>query len=186
NLCPRPDCVSVAVRTPALGVPGLVPRLMLGGNYALLVLGKPRKFTIAMPAYICMAVPMLALGAVRWGIQGAAWGALAASVLLAPVNYFLLSRTLKVRIVDLVGVLWRPVTSTAMMVGVLVWMRTLVVADSSELGQAKMLLLLVAIGVVTYSATVLALWHLAKRPDGAERFVLQQLARRLRRAEADA
>jgi hypothetical protein len=68
----------------------------------------------------------------------------------------------------------------AVMVGILVWVQATVDFESGVFSQITALLLLVATGAVTYWATVFALWRLANRPDGAERFLSERVARRFR------
>jgi O-antigen/teichoic acid export membrane protein len=178
-----PKWLSVVPLIPVLAIHGLLTAVMSCGNYAFLALGKPRHVTLLMSAHICMAVPMLTFGTVQWGVQGAAWALLLASVLLVPLNYLLLSATLKVKVADLIRVLWRPVTGAAVMVGILVWVQSTVDFESGVFGQIKAVLLLVTTGAVTYCATVFALWRLANRPDGAELFLSEQVARRFRPPE---
>jgi len=178
-----PRWLSVVPLIPVLAIHGLLMAIVACGNYALLAAGKPREVTVLLSARACIAVPMLALGVLQWGVEGAAWALLLASVLLVPLNYLLLSATLKVKVADLVRVLWRPVTGAAVMVGILVWVQATVDFESDVFSQTKALLLLVTTGAVTYCAMVFALWRLANRPDGAERFLSEQVARRFRPPE---
>jgi PST family polysaccharide transporter len=183
NVFLGPKWLSVVPLIPVLAIHGLLMAIVGCGNYALLAAGKPREVTVLLCARACIAVPLLTLSALQWGVEGAAWALLLTSVLLLPMNYLQLSAALKVKVADLARVFWRPVAGAAAMVGILVWVQVTVDFESGVFNQTKALLLLVASGAVTYCATVFALWRLANRPDGAERFLSEQMARRLRPSE---
>jgi len=168
---------------PVLAIHGFLIAIVGCGNYALLAAGKPREVTLLLSVRVCIAVPMLALSAWQWGLEGAAWALLLASALLVPLSYLLLSATLKVAVPDLVGAFWRPVTGAIVMFGILLWVQAVVDFESGVFSQIKALLMLVATGAVTYCATVFALWRLADRPNGAERYLSERMARRFRPPE---
>jgi lipopolysaccharide exporter len=168
---------------PVLAIHGFLMAIVGCGNYALLAAGRPREVTLLLSARACIAVPMLALSAWQWGLEGAAWALLLTSALLAPLSYLPLSTTLNVKVADLLRVLWRPVSGAAVMAGILVWVQLTVDFEAGVLNQIKALLLLVATGAVTYCAVVFALWRLVNRPDGAERFLSERVARFLRPSE---
>ncbi len=175
-----PKWLPVVPLIPVLAIHGFLMAIVGCGNYALLAAGKPREVTLLLSARACIAVPLLALSAWQWGLEGAAGALLLASALLVPLSYLPLSTTLKVKVADLLRVLWRPVSGAAVMAGILIWVQVTVDFEAGVFNQIKALLLLVATGAVTYCATVFALWRLVNRPDGAERFLSEQVARFLR------
>lgn len=174
--------LSIVPLIPVLALHGLLTAIMGCGHYALLAAGRPRDVTLLLAARACIAVPLLAYSAIHWGVLGAAWALLLSSVLLLPLNHYFLSVTLKVRVADMLRTHWRPILGAAAMVGVLAWTQASVDLGPGTLQQIETLLLLVPLGAVVYSVTVLGLWWLSNRPDGAERFLVKRIAQRFQPA----
>ncbi len=182
NVFLGPKWISIIPLIPILAMHGLLTAIMSCGNYTFLALGRPRLVTLVLTAHFCMAVPMIIWGALHGGTYAVAWALLIASLLLLPLNYFLLSAALKVRIPHLIQVFWRPVAGAMVMVAVLVWAQRLMMFESNVTGQMKALLLLVTLGATTYCAGVVLLWRLSKCPEGAERFIWDRLVHRFKLA----
>lgn len=170
--------LSIVPLIPVLAIFGMLTAVMGCGHYALLAAGRPRDVTVLLATRAGIAVPMLALSVVKWGILGAAWALLLSSVLLLPLNHYFLWATLRVQTKDLLRTHWRPTIATIVMAVVLYWVQLAYSFGTDFFGQVQALVLLVAIGGVTYGGTVLGLWVLAKRPNGAERFLLDRIAQR--------
>jgi hypothetical protein len=72
----------------------------------------------------------------------------------------------QVRMADVARTLARPFVATGVMIAAL-WLTERLVA----LAPAPMLAVKIVIGVVVYPATIVALWRLAGKPDGAEAYL---------------
>jgi O-antigen/teichoic acid export membrane protein len=172
--------LSIGPLIPVLAIHGLLAAIVTCSQYVLLAAGKPRDVTMLLTARVCLAVPLLAVGVVQWGIMGAAWGLLGSSILLLPVNHYLLSTVLAVKIRDMVAACWRPTVGACCMLGVLEWAKAAIEFGPGNKDQITMLVLLITVGAVVYVATVLGLWWLSKRPDGAEAFLVKRIGARVR------
>jgi hypothetical protein len=95
---------------------------------------------------------------------------------MLPVNLLLAFRLMSLKVRDYLGAVWRPIAASAVMYAVV---SAAARPDSAaglpaSLGQ---LLMLVAIGAGAYVATVGILWWWSGAPSGAERLVLDRVAR---------
>jgi len=108
------------------------------------------------------------------GAEGVAMAKIAGGIVLTILICIGITRVSDVGGKDIVARLWRPVVAAGLM--------GLVVGSVPESGSGVLveLLLKVFVGVVTYSGGLLLIWRLAGCPDGAERFFLSHLRRRLR------
>ena len=104
----------------------------------------------------------------RWGAQGAALALLVATLLAAPLNLWLLRRALHLTVGEVRSRIWRPVVATLTMAGLLALMPGVWSPTGGFFAQLLCLLAATAAGGLTYLATLVLLWHLADRPQGAE------------------
>ena len=174
-----PKWVPVIPLIPILAMHGLLTAILSCGNYVFMALGRPRLVTLLLATHVCLAVPMITYGAFKWGVYGVAWALLIASIAVAPVSYFLLSRLLSVRLADLRRVFWRPVTGAIIMAALLMWTQNQGIFDGGMAGLFASLLFQVALGAVTYCIVVALLWRMVKYQDGAELFVCKEVSRRV-------
>ncbi len=92
------------------------------------------------------------------------------SVWLA-LNTFLVVRALNgLRYIDIAIAALRPLVAVVLMAGAILALHAAGIADGTLLLVAK-----IALGALVYASAVVALWHLAGRPDGAERFLLDNV-----------
>ena len=163
-----------------LALHGVLTAIMSCCNYAYVAFGKPRYSTLMTGSHVLMSIPMVTYAAYSWGALGAAWAVLCASVLVLPLNWFLLSSTLSIGLADLARVLWRPLLATGIMAAGV--MQVMALADFGQglFARIGSLALSVVSGAVTYCALVALLWIMMKFPDGAERYVWGQVMQRLR------
>jgi len=85
--------------------------------------------------------------------------------------WFFLRTFPAVRAADILKTINRPIMAALAMSAVLLWAQGF---WSGEMALVR-LILDVLLGVLVYAAVLLLLWHLARRPAGAERYVLDQL-----------
>jgi O-antigen/teichoic acid export membrane protein len=107
------------------------------------------------------------------GAEGVAMAKIAGGVILIVFTFVGVTRISNVTAKDIAACLWRPVLASVLMV----------IAVASVPGADGRLfvdlILKVGVGAVSYGAALLLLWLLAGCPDGAERFFLEQLRRRV-------
>jgi lipopolysaccharide exporter len=146
-------------------------------QYVLLSLRKPGLQTFILTIRLALIFPLIYLFSTRYGIVGAAFGILLSGVLLMPVNLFLLMHFAKLRLFDLVHMVWRPLVATALMGGAL---QIILNSGRPLIDQVQVSLLLLGMivtGIVVYSVSLLSLWHLSGRPtDTMEAVALRWLS----------
>jgi lipopolysaccharide exporter len=172
--------LSIGPLIPVLALHGLLAAIVACSNYVLVAAGRPRDLTVLLTGRVCLTVPLLAIGVAHWAIMGAAWGLLVSSVLLLPLNHYFLATVLGVKVQDMIKACWRPALGALCMVGVLEWIKAAIEFGSGLPEQTTLLVLLTTVGAVVYAGTVMGLWWLSKRPDGAETFLVRQIGARLR------
>jgi polysaccharide transporter, PST family len=107
------------------------------------------------------------------GAEGVAMAKIAGGVVLIVFTFIGVTRICNVTAKDIAACLWRPVLASVLMV----------IAVASVPGTDGRLLvdliLKVGVGAVSYGAALLLFWRWVGCPDGAERFFLEQLRRRV-------
>jgi lipopolysaccharide exporter len=163
-----------------LALHGVLTAIMSCCNYVYVALGKPNYATLLVGTHVAVAIPMVTYAAFTWGVVGVAWTILAAALLVLPINIVLLRTTLKITLIDLARILWRPVVAAATMAAAVMRLSALLGFGPGLGERIVTLTLLVGTGVVTYSAVVAILWIMTKLPDGAERYIWSQVIQRLK------
>jgi O-antigen/teichoic acid export membrane protein len=162
-----------------LAISGVLTALQTNSVYVYLALGRPDLLTAFAGANILILLPLLVWGTAWAGILGAAWALVLTGVIILPVNFSILFRSLRLRLHEFFGVVWRPLVATATMALVLRSMQpgsslpTDIVRDIASLGFSVLL------GGLTYLVVLLGSWKLASRPSGAEEFIVGKVARGL-------
>ncbi|NVE93335.1 lipopolysaccharide biosynthesis protein [Altererythrobacter lutimaris] len=123
-------------------------------------------------------LPLMALGII-WGLRtgndvilGALYGRAIAAAINALLNMMLIARISPVTVGDHVRLAARPVIA-ALVMSAVVWAASISFAPSIYLFQIAVEFgLLVALGAITYCATIAGLWYARGRPEGAETHML--------------
>lgn len=159
-----------------LAFSGLTQVLHSNSNSAFIALGKPGVFARISAFHVAVLLVFLLLLAPQYGAHGAAWAYLIAAVAALPVNFYFVTRCLRLRARNVVAGLWRPLASAAIMYGVgWMWGPRLHSTATSSTDAIAPLFTFVALGMVTYIVSDLLLWLASGRPPGAETWVLRQL-----------
>ncbi len=175
-----PTFVSVVLGPKWLGVIPLIQLLAIYGAltsletntyYVHLALGNVRIFTVLMCANVCLLIPLVIALTFAYGVVGAAMGYNIVVLLFFPLYYRAVMRKLDLGYRELAAVFWRPTVSAAIMYGIVVYAQHAAVT-TGPISQIWYLMGYVLLGIVFYAVTVLALWQLAGRPQGAEALVL--------------
>lgn len=164
-----------------LATNGVVVALQTNIASAYMALGKPHIVTAINAAYLVVLLSSTIPATMHFGVEGAAWSFLGTSLLLAPVAYGVMFRTIQLPVQTFLANMWRPIVSAAVM---FVATRAFVgwLLDLQD-GAARLvdLLLAVGFGAALYTGLILLLWQLSGRPQGAESYVIDTVVGRLRR-----
>jgi lipopolysaccharide exporter len=168
---------------------GLIQILALNGGIqalasnhysAYLALGRTRLQPVVGAVHVAVLIPSMLLLSQWWGVMGAAYAELGASILSIAVSYALLLKVLKLSAPAYLTVIWRPVFAAAVMGLSVDWAVREIGARFTSLLPVSQLALSIALGVAVYGLVLMLLWHLAGRPRGAESFLQGRLAHVIR------
>jgi lipopolysaccharide exporter len=168
---------------------GLIQILALNGGIqalasnhysAYLALGRTRLQPIVGAVHVAVLIPSMLLLSRWWGVIGAAYAELGASIVSIAVSYALLLRVLKLPARAYVTVIWRPVFAAAVMGFSVDWAVREISARFTSLLPVFQLAVAIALGIAVYGLVLMLLWYLAGRPRGAESFLQERLADVLR------
>ncbi len=155
---------------------GLLTAIQTNSGSVLLAVGKPKILTGLAFVYVALLIPCLVYSVQKYGVMGAAWTYLAVSIFIIPFTYGVVLKVLKLRWNNIFHLSWRPVVSVLLMhLGV----SNYISLFDYKLGLTHSLVGLfssVTIGGLIYCVSVLLLWILVKKPDGAEQLLLEKLA----------
>lgn len=164
-----------------LALYGAVTAMQGSTGYVYIALGKPRITTLLSGFYLAVLIPALIWLTMRVGLQGTCWAYLGTALLILPINYVVLIRTLRMQVSRLFAVIWRPVLASAVMfLSVKFYILSLPIS-SEILTQIIQLFIAVALGVLCYGVALFGLWVASSRPHGAERLVLDQVTPRIKK-----
>ena len=176
-----PKWADASVILALLAFYGIFAALTSNAYSAFLAVGKPQLFVRITGGYVLLHLPLLTFLAHRYGALGAACAHLTASGIFLPITFYLICRTLDLRVRLMVASTWRPVIASALMYAVVYMARPQIdPAETASLVALRWLAVLVPLGAVSYVAAMLALWFLAGRPDGGEAMILRFLERKWR------
>ncbi len=127
-----------------------------------------------MEAWIRLSVlaPLLYYAGQQWGIKAIAVTQTVETGLFLPVMVYLVSRSCRIPAVELFGALLRPIVAAVVM-AIVVRIVHVVVPEFPALALGFDVL----VGGAVFTATTLALWLAADRPEGPERTIISSLAR---------
>lgn len=117
------------------------------------------------------------------GVTVIAYTVLGTSILITPLYLIEIRRTIGVGAGQFLRVVLRPLLAALIMVGVV---RTFMPDYATSLPTVDAIVGLltgVVIGVITYVTAILVMWLALKRPDGAERMVIDRIGRLLRQEQ---
>jgi lipopolysaccharide exporter len=145
---------------------GLASALQSNLVLVIVALGKPKLNTMMSAGMLLLYLPAVTIASLRYGVLGAAWSHLVMSILVLIPLHIVFLRLTQLGASAYFGALWRPFLAAVVMAGVIL---------TIQYGRANMaafsalieLSIYVLAGAVTYVVSLLGLWHLAGRPDGA-------------------
>lgn len=157
-----------------LAIYGSIMVLNTNTGFVYLALGKPGLMTAWSAANAVILLIFLVLGTLYFGLIGAAWAFVLTQALLVPCNYFVLMRHIELPVRRMAALLWRPLIGALLLVPLLSLVQ--IVWPSPQLVWEGIfrLLLLVALGAVSYGAVAWGLWRLSGKPAGGEQYLVQR------------
>jgi lipopolysaccharide exporter len=133
-----------------------------------LALGRPDLiFWRNLPGVIAL-VPLLIAGVVMYGPVGAAWALAASAAITLSISLWMLKRDLGIGLWPMFLGCWRPLVAAGVMAAVVLAIEARWTVPHDVIHLLPQLLVLASSGAVVYAATVLVLWLLSGRPQGAE------------------
>jgi lipopolysaccharide exporter len=154
-----------------LAIYGILAVMRSNANYVYLAEGKPYIATYLAVGLILLLLPTLAVLCREYGVMGAAYAYLLADAVSVLINFAVLFKVLGVTVRQILGMLWRPVLSSAFMFAIVRVVPPLL-EPYDNLASLIPLVAAVASGGVAYLGCLYALWIIAARPVGVEsRFV---------------
>lgn len=148
-----------------------------------LAINRPQITTFLTLVYALTLIPSLIAGANLAGLIGVAWASAFSRLVQTSAEYIALKRYLGISFWEIMWRVWRPLLSClVLIVGVtLSKERFALPIASSEGEQLLNLVLIIMIGALIYTSSILFMWLLCRRPaDSAETIVLSSLAGFLR------
>lgn len=126
-----------------------------------------------------MLAPTMIIVIPNYGALGAAWGLVAINWFMTIVEYVVMYRVTAFTFADTVSAVWRSTISVVIMAICVTLTVRYPPAPAIQESAVLHLALSVAMGFITYVASVLVLWWVSGKPDGAEAYVFRQVQRLL-------
>ena len=145
----------------------------------LIANGYPDRVMKTNGAYVVALLALFALLVPTYGLPGAAYAALGASVLGTPVYLWQVQRSVGIPASVFLRAAYRPVVAACAMALMVRWVLPEWTAQLAAFEAISWLLGGVAIGIVTYTLVLTLLWLSTGRPAGAERIVFGEARKRL-------
>ncbi len=172
------DAVPVVI---VMAIYGLTNAVGSSTGTLFLALGKPRIVSNVTLLQLLLLAPALYVGVSREGAVGAAWAYVASALVVVPLSYAILVRTLRIPVLELFAVVWRPLVATGLMIAAVYPAGGWLGPAADGVARIVQLSVLVPLGAAVYLLAVLGLWAASGRPAGAERMVFDEAANQLSR-----
>ena len=157
-----------------LAIYGVVRALNVGFADAYLAMGLYRFLPLINLPHIVVGWPLVLYLLKAKGMNEAAFGILCAAAIGLAINICMALRFLHLRFSDVASCYWRPLFAALNMVAVQLALSHTWPLSSQMLELAFQSMILVIIGAITYGSTLVLLWLLAKRPEGAEKLIMDR------------
>lgn len=158
-----------------LAIYGVIRALQSNIPYVYLALGKTRRITLVTSLQVLLQTAALVPALTMYGIKGAALSYLGTTILLMPLNQYLVAQCLNLSALQFFRQVARPLLASLVMMAAVVALKSQLVLRHETLDYVLALLLCVAVGGIVYVAVMYGLWRIAGRPDGAEEFAFRRM-----------
>lgn len=156
-----------------LGIFGALEGMWLMLDPFLIAARHERALAVSNLAFSVFTIPVVALSAALFGISAIPVGRIGVMAVILGAVFARMIQWKWISLRNLLKVLWRPVLS-ALLMACAVHAGHRAVFSS----QLPSLFADMAVGGTSYSASLLGLWYLSGRPEGAERILTEQFAER--------
>lgn len=164
-----------------LAVYGALQALHSNITYIYMALGRMHLVgLLGLGQFLLLAIGLVT-GMRYWGLNGAAWAYVMATVLMLPVTKWLLGRCLQLPLRALLAHVWRPLAASLLMAGAVLALKWALPAPQGTAALLTTLLAAVALGALVYGVACEVLWRSAGRPASSEAVVRQKLQALLQR-----
>jgi len=158
----------------ALALNGVMLMLHASMCAVLIARGFPARVAAANVVYVVVLLPILAVCALQFGIEGVAYAALVSGIVCTPVYLWQIKRSIGIRATVFLRAIARPVCASLGMVAVVVWVLPPYAASLGFAHSLAWLLLGVGVGAATYLLIAGCVWLLAGKPSGTERLLIDK------------
>ncbi len=161
-----------------LAVAGAIIALNSNAPYIFIAMGKPKIATIIQFIRVCVFIPVLIWLSYSLGLIGASLAVLGVTVLTFFVVNITIGLTLRIFLRDFLAIYFRPLTSSAIM-WLLLSSAMPLIAGMFYNYKIINLFLIIILGAITYTVSILLLWALFGYPKGPETHILNLLKSKL-------
>lgn len=158
-----------------LAIYGIIKALQTNISYIYLVLGMTKRITLIMAIQVLIQTSAMVPAIYAYGVQGAAWSYLGTSILLIPLNQYLVAECLSLSATRFCRELVRPLVASLAMMATVLAIKSQLVLRHETLDYVLALLLCVASGALVYVTVMYILWRMARQPGGAEEFAFRRM-----------
>jgi O-antigen/teichoic acid export membrane protein len=130
---------------------------------------------LIMSAQVLLQTAAMVPAVTMYGIKGAALSYLGTTILLIPLNQYLVAQCLQLSATRFFRELARPLAASLIMMVVVVALKSQLVLRHEMLDYTLALLLCVVTGGLVYVTVVYVLWRMARQPEGAEEFAFRRM-----------
>jgi len=145
----------------------------------LIANGHPDRVTRTNGLFVLLLFILLGLLIPAYGLNGAAFAALGASILTTPIYLAEIRRSLDVPVMQFVRVAARPITAAAVMAALVRWVLPDWTPEMNLVTSIGWLFGGVSIGVLAYASVIMLLWQVTGRPAGAEKVLFDRIRARI-------
>jgi lipopolysaccharide exporter len=168
-----------------LAVFGLARVFLSTDGPLLIAMNRPKTLAVLDASeIILLRIPLLLVAMAWFGIVGVAATLVATYSIRTLVNQIIIGRLLRVSLVARLAVVWRTIIANAAMVGAVWLMQKNWPYHRDVVGLLVEAAAVVLVGAAVFSAALLVLWRLSRRPEGFESFMLAHIKRVLSRFKA--
>ncbi|MEZ5824518.1 MAG: lipopolysaccharide biosynthesis protein [Geminicoccaceae bacterium] len=153
----------------ALIVYGLLRTSTANANAVYMALGRVRIEPMLTLLFIAMMLPGLIFGVQAWGVIGAAYVLTGGAIINLALNMIIVSKLLGIGAPALFSALWRTAVAAAVMAALVIALPSPWAAPILTVAWS------VPIGAISFTGTLLGLWHVCGCPEGPERSLLDYL-----------
>jgi lipopolysaccharide exporter len=158
-----------------LAISGMITALQTNVGTVFIALGKPRFITLIILVHtLFIFLPLLTILLQQHQIIGVAEAYLYSNLIMLPISYFLVARIIKLTLLSILRILWRPFLACWAMISCVIYTKEFLYLYHIDIKELR-LIIEIATGAITYSFSIILLWFISLRPAGAEQFIFAKL-----------